>query len=387
MEDSFKNDTLKISYHERFYTDYYYSDHSQWDANGDGKYAVDGQDSPAYKATIAVSRVSVSTVKEASQYYDKLVRYLTEFPDSKVKQALLLSNVAFSYNSLEIDGALYFENTNRTRAIVAPVYPEITRLYAKGTNGAIVNTLERQLNELQKGYNLVVHTGHGAVSSLTTEQDGKHNMTGVDAAGLRNNPYSVFLSCACQAGTFAADDSAGEKFVNNPSGGAIAYLGNTATGLGIAGGMQLIDELLRYVAANEHPLLGDAYLTAHNRLPEHDDFTPDLLPISLPVIDIHSYEWTQKTVVLLGDMLIPVYRDSLIEAPKITVSQETVDGKWQLVVSTNPAVNAKARILVEDTYYEVQLSEGKARLEPAAAGDYAIGLAMPGYQSVLIRSN
>lgn len=334
------------TYEEDFYTDYYYGDLADWDLSKDGIYAQDTVDKGIdYKPDLAVSRISVSTAQEAEIYYEKVIKYVSDYNTAAVKKALLLANIATNFNGLDINAGYYFEATGRTVSAIPQDFT-ITRLYAQTlpppslSSKALSNSA--QIAAYNEGYNIVVHNGHGFPSLLNCEQTGNEfDFTGDMAYQLTNQTLSIYLSCACQAGQFESPftwhytnssgqakemvfpkDSAGELLMNAPQGGAIAYLGNTTTGLGLAGGSQLIDEMLKYVFTTQNPILGDALYAGHMNLKDSDTFQPPILTVAIPVIDRDSYEWTQKATVLLGDLLIPVWTQPLPKAAAVTADIE-----------------------------------------------------------------
>ncbi len=150
--------------------------------------------------------------------------------------------------------------------------------------------------------------------------------------------------------------------MNAPKGGAIAYLGNTAVGLGLAGGMQLVDELLRYVQNEKSPLLGDAYLFAHQNLPKKDSFALPYVGIGIPVIDDDSYEWTQKAAVVFGDILIPVWKGNRTAAPALQVETSIVCSQKQISFTLTPPATGTLRVLADDATYQVEVDGGVATL-------------------------
>ncbi len=379
VHDRYQNPILVgYTFEDDFFTDYYYADFSPWDGNGDGVYAQDGVDFPDYRPEIAVSRISASTPDEANRYLEKVRRYLTAYDTSHVGKVLLLSNVATQFASIDIDGAWYFEAEGRTLSLLPPG-SEVRRLYSTAMAGAEKNSVAKQTEAIQSGYNLVVHSGHGAVKYLTAEYSVSDDMSGAMAHALKNATYPIFLSSACEAGTFAADDSAGEMLMDAPEGGAIAYLGNAVTGLGLAGGMQMIDELLRFVQATSHPLLADAVRVAHENMPEQDTFRIPVGNFDVPVVDPSSYEWTQKSVTVLGDILIPVWKGLVEPAATVTASaRPTCEGTW-IDLAFQPPLVGMARVRAGTSTFEVQVVQGSAQLHvPESPATVTVGLASPG---------
>ncbi len=379
VHDRYQNPILiGYTFEDDFFTDYYYADFSPWDGNGDGVYAQDGADFPDYRPEIAVSRISASTPEEADRYLEKVRRYLTAYDTSHVRKVLLLSNVATQFASIDIDGAWYFEAEGKTLSLLPPG-SEVRRLYSTAMAGAEKNSVPKQIEAIESGYNLVVHSGHGAVKYLTAEYSVSDDMSGAMAHGLKNSTYPIFLSSACEAGTFAADDSAGEMLMDAPEGGAIAYLGNSVTGLGLAGGMQMIDELLRYVQAEPHPLLADAVRVAHENMPQQDTFRVPVGNFDVPVVDPSSYEWTQKSVTVFGDILIPVWKGVVEPAATVTAAARSTCEGTRVDLAFQPPLVGLARVQVGAATYEVQVVQGNAQLHvPGSPAAVTVGLVVPG---------
>lgn len=215
----------------------------------------------------------------------------------------------------------------------------------------------------------MVHSGHGGINYLTCEQMGSDNdFTGDQVAALSNRPLPLYISCACQAGQFEApfgrytNDSAGERLVTAINGGAVLYLGNATVGLGLAGGDQLIDETFKYIFKDEtsaFEIFGDAFLEGHKNFPKTDKFAPDI-PIlttyigdGIPVVDEDSWRWTQKSAILLGDLMIPVWKQELDPAPVVTLEAEKTETGIKIIAATVPANGNPLVVLVGNDYYEI----------------------------------
>jgi len=379
VHDTYKNPFMQsYTYDEEFFTDYYFADLSEWDVNGDGVYAQDGMDHPDYRPELAVSRIPVSTAAEAGLYYQKLVSYLTSYNLAHVGECMLLSNVATQFAGIDIDGALYFEAEGRTASLL-PQGCSTRKMYATNLAGAEKTTAAGELSAIEQGYNLIVHNGHGSVNQLTVEYTGEEPVTGTMLAGLKNSTYPIFLSCACEAGTFSSKDSAGEMLMNASQGGAIAYLGNTVIGLGLAGGVQLIDEMLRFIGSTDSPMLGDALLTAHAKVPETDSFKASALPIPIPVVDKSSYEWTQKSATMFGDILIPVWKKPVEAAPEISLKRTVTCEGSKLSVEVTPAMDGVVRLIADGKYYDVELAAGQGTIDVAGEPQsIEAGMVVPG---------
>ncbi|HPV20547.1 MAG TPA: C25 family cysteine peptidase [bacterium] len=330
VHDKYSN-VMAGTFEDDFQSDFYYADFSDWDSNGNGIYAEDA-DILDYSAEIAVGRIPVSTVEEALVYFEKLIKHNTDYNTSHVKSSLLIANVATNFSGIDINAGYYFETEGRTRDII-PFDFFKRKLYTK-TFPSPANDAEPLNNDVMKqalegGVNVVVHNGHGYPTLLSCEQaNNDNNFTSEMAYALKNTTFPIFLSCACQAGQFEApfeytyeyngetktrvftDDAAGEKLVNAPEGGSVFYLGNAITGLGLAGGSQFIDEMLRDMFTKPFSVMGQSYLFAHNALKKNDTFAPPIPAVpAVPVVDEDSWKWTKKGVVALGSPLVTFWRD------------------------------------------------------------------------------
>jgi hypothetical protein len=358
------------TYEADFYTDYYFADLSQWDGNGDGTYAEDGVDDPDYLPDLAVARIPASGAAEVAGYLAKVKAHAGAFPTDRLTQALLVSDIAANYG-IDIDSAWYFEDPGRSLDLLETSFT-VSKLYATGftpDSSAPALTLAALEAAIASGVNLVVHNGHGSEGTAIYTPD--DDLTGARAAALTNTVRPILLSCACQAGAFnepdqyIATDSAGERLVMNPNGGAVAYLGNTTVGLGLAGGSQLIDEMLRYITSHPQGLLGDALFAAHEQLPPSDTFTVPIVGTEVPVVDQTSYEWTQKTAVLLGDPLLPVWTAVPGAAPTLTLSATSTCAGTRITVRSNPATSGTLRLVAGSALYEVAAATGTTTLDIA----------------------
>jgi hypothetical protein len=378
--DTFANAVLGVSYTETFFTDYYFADLSEWDTNGDCVYGDPATDSPTYLPTLGVTRVSVSSAAGLQTYLAKAQAYLTSYDTARMNTALLLSNVATTVTlpvvntTVPIDAGFYFETPGRTRSLISGAF-DTRRLYSSlAWPGATQLTVPAEQAAFEQGYNIVVHAGHGAEWALTVEQDGSNAFTGSMAHQLRNTQFPMMFSCACEAATFAdGDASAGQQFLTAPSGGGIGYLGNSTLGLGLAGGVQLIDALLRFAFATSNPLAGEAVLAGHANLPTSDSITipnvPILGSVSLSVIDGASWRWTQKAATYLGDGLLPIYTNpTLSAAPTFSVRRAPIGNFSQISFTPSTSAVGTLSVALGSSVYELALDGSRAAVSLTVAG-------------------
>jgi len=379
--DFYVNLLFGVSYGRTFFTDHYFADLSSWDGNGDCVYGEPGVDTPDYLPELAVTRIPVANVTEAEATVAKVERYLTAYDTSRIGTALLLSNVATQLSippavaSLPVDSALYFEAAGRTLSLVPSGFA-ITKLYASLADrpDASAISVASQVAAFEQGTNLAIHAGHGGAGDLTVEYDGSNAFPAAMAYGLSNTQLPILLSCACEAADFTGErPSAGRSFVLAPSGGGIGYLGNSTLGLGLAGGMQFIDEVLKHAFAHPGALVGEAVKAAHANLPTFDSFSFSGLPVlgslSVPVIDENAWRWTQKSATYLGDGLVPIYTDrALAPAPDFLVS--SVPFGDLVTITFQPAVVAQGILTVQiaGSFYQLTLAGSTQPVSLTVAG-------------------
>ena len=401
--DSFSNAILGVSYNETFYTDYYFSDLSEWDTNSDCVYGDPTTDKPTYLPVLDVTRVSVSSPAELQTYITKVEAYLTAYETSQIQTALFLSNVATELTipgtttTIPVDSALYFETPGRTLSQMPSDFA-ITKLYSSlGTvwPDASPLTVTAETSAFEAGANVVVHSGHGDISDLTVEQDGSNEFSGAMAYALVNSQYPIMLSCACEAATFVdGDQCAGQNFITAPAGAGVGYLGNSTIGLGIAGGMQLIDQVLMYtfVTSTGGVLIGEAVMAGHANLPTTDEFSFEGIPVPVQLIDAASWRWTQKAATYLGDGLLPVYSSDALAAPTTFTVTDKRLGDFA-TISIQPAGGATGTLTVnvDSSFYPFTLAGTAAPVTLTVGGSPTLltyGFASPGmlmgYQQVTL---
>jgi hypothetical protein len=342
----------------------------------------------------------VSSTQELTRYTEKVIQHSTRFDPTHLTRAVMVANLATELMGTSIGSARYFEEPSRTLDLLPPMFAP-QKLYHPADPvdpQARDVTVQNQINALEAGANLVIHAGHASPDLLTTEAyfDPDYAFYGHLAYGLQNATLPIFLSGGCQAGQFEAplqregqhydQDAAGERLINAPQGGAVAYLGNTILGLGLAGGCQLIDEMVHEMAQRDSLRLADAYLAAHERLPETDTF-PFPMGGDIQVVDPHSYRWTQKAAVILGDGLIPVWNTPRQSAPEITAARTEICGGVRLEVTVADPAVPRLYVGSGDRIYELPLQGGAGTIHvPDPVVDLSVAAASEStfflYQSV-----
>ncbi len=356
-----------FTYDETFFSDYYYADFAEWNPNGNGIYAEEEEDISDYKPEIAVSRIPVSSLLEISHYYSKVIKYLTDYDTSKMNKALLQAGVftsffdPFAEEFKDVSAAYYDMDEGRTNSILAPFDiikqhqnanpvpdPEAHLYYSAG------EFADAHRSFLQQGYNIVRYSDHGDAYMLAP------GIYGNDIDNLINDTLPIMLSGLCNGGEFSVSDASGERAVNAPNGGGIAYIGQGAIGNSLLGSMQLLDETLRYIVTTENPILADAFFYAHDILIDVDDmFYFPLSKAEIPfvfdqikqVITQDNYEYAQKSSVMLGDMLIPVWNNDFQKAPDIQVVKENLPTGIKLTIIPSEIITSAPIVYADGNHY------------------------------------
>jgi hypothetical protein len=282
-------------------TDLYYAClDGNWNADGDGLFGeapvIVGGDDVDFLNEVSVGRFTVSTVPEAAGTIDKLLRYEREAPSiSRYPASLLVMAERLFVNQ---HGAELAEEA------LAHVHPwfNVVRLYEESENwpGSLELTRSAALDSLENGFGLVLHVGHGYRNTMSV---GDGTLNNADADALQNDPLNpvVFaINCSSAAIDF---NSIGERWLKNPDGGSVAYIGTSR---------------IAYIAASEASQ--NAWFTA-----AFDDsvrsigLSTDLArQVLVPYAGQDSaWRWNLFATTLLGDPELELYLNAI---PPLAVS-------------------------------------------------------------------
>jgi hypothetical protein len=300
----------RLAYNVSFYqeeliaADLYYSAlDGNWNANGNSFYGEGFQDEiltgdeADLLPEVYVGRAPVSTPAEAQTFVNKTLAYIKTPASGYTDRWLLFAEVLFPQpydgGPIDLDGAGLAEDVLE----FTDLNPGITvkRLYENYTDptyrpGALPENKAAVLAELNQGYGLALHVGHGFRNSMSVADA---SLVNGDAAGLANgnktfNLYAI--DCTSSAIDFPC---IGEAFVKNPNGGAITVVGST-----------------RF----DFPTVGRAYQQEYFRLFFEDSVAAigELQARQkLPFIAFSFYDgvnrWTQLTLLELGDPELRMY--------------------------------------------------------------------------------
>jgi peptidase C25-like protein/VCBS repeat protein len=330
---------------EHIAADIYYSAlDGNWDNDGNSEYGEAFQDEfvPGDECDLLpevyVGRAPVSSASDAQTFVNKTLLYEKTPASGYTDRWLLFAEVLFPqpYNGgpIDLDGAqlaediLHFTDLN----------PGLTvkRLYENNTDpayrpGALPETKAAVLTELNLGYGLALHVGHGYRNSMSC---GDATMVNADASNLTNgnklfNLYAI--DCTSSAIDFPC---IGEAFLKNPNGGSVSVVGST-----------------RF----DFPTAGRAYQQEYFRLFFEDSVSAvgELQARQkLPFVAFSFYDgvnrWTQMTLLELGDPELRMY-----------------NGNWRTL-----AVSGPASVALGDSLLSIHVETGGLPLYGARVTAY-----------------
>ncbi len=204
---------------------YYTCLEGNWNADGDekfgeGKMGLDDGDECDLFYEVVVGRAPVSTVAEAQAFVDKVLLYEIDAPTNGTYPASVL-----------VMAERLFESTHgadKAELALAHVHPwfRITRLYEESASypGSIELDAATAIDSLQNGHGLVMHVGHGFRNTMSV---GDGTISNADVDGLTNSPRnSMVFAINCSSASIDFN-SIGERWVKNPAGGSIVYIGTS----------------------------------------------------------------------------------------------------------------------------------------------------------------
>ncbi len=303
----------RLAYNVSFYqvehiaADIYYSClDGNWNKDGSSEYGEGFQDAFAtgddadLLPEVYVGRAPVSTSGEAQTFVGKTLQYTRAPAGGYENRWLLFAEVLFpqpySGGPIDLDGAQLAEDVLPYTDLNPGL--AVRRLYEnylapQYRPGALPESRATVLPELNFGYGLALHVGHGFRNSMSV---GDVSLVNSDASGLTNgnklfNLYAI--DCTSSAIDFPC---IGEAFIKNPNGGAVSVIGST-----------------RF----DFPTAGRAYQQEYFRLFFQDSVSAvgELQARQkLPFVAFSFYDgvnrWTQMTLLELGDPELRMWNGS-----------------------------------------------------------------------------
>ncbi|MDD6209099.1 MAG: C25 family cysteine peptidase [Bacteroidales bacterium] len=239
-------------------TDMYYSAlDGTWNANKNSIFgertSYSNVDSVDIGRDLYIGRAPVENSREADVFIDKVLSY---------EKAQGITNTAYFNNSMAADAYLSKgETTGKLSYIVSDSIKRIYRDYTpsrvtpyflfdnvactegnwdnKGcgtgnqelTRNNFLSALNNGGNAPNAPFHIIYHQDHSAEGGLGTSSLYKgQDIRREDADALSNGKYyHILVSGGCKPANFSKDCIA-ERFLNNPNGGAVAFIGNTDVG-------------------------------------------------------------------------------------------------------------------------------------------------------------
>ena len=282
---------------ERIPSDYYYAClDGNWNGDGDARFGEsltggDPGDDIDLLYDVNVGRAPVSTLAEAQAFIDKTILYDKTPPVHPRYPA----SVAFLAERLfdDIHGADIAEQA----AAVVPGYFLKRRLYEESGSypGSFELTRQSAIDSINHGFGILHHVGHGYRNTMSM---GDGAISNADADNLTNGPRnSVVFAINCSSASIDFN-SIGERFVKNPNGGSISYLGTSR--------LSFVAPSIMYQNAWYDAVFADSIRT----------LGPTADVARLPLIPLALYDtaerWNLLATILLGDPESDVYTNAVI---------------------------------------------------------------------------
>ena len=201
-----------------------------FDSNHDGQYGdVLGGDVVDLQSDLFLGRAPVSTAAQARTFVDKVLAYEKDPPAGFGSSFLMLADGGFAWSP---------ESINNCPLQSDAPWIDTYELYRPAVDSANFQWAgDQKLDaaaaraELNKGYNMVYHIDHGGNYQLSTASAGGGGwLYRADADQLGNSGRpSVFITPSCSPNAFDYDCFS-KHLLNNPAGGAAAFIGNSRVG-------------------------------------------------------------------------------------------------------------------------------------------------------------
>jgi hypothetical protein len=322
---------------------YYSSLEGNWNGDHDSIFGEGyrGSSSPGdsvdFYPEVFVGRAPVSSVVEAETFVNKTFAYERTPAPVMTDRNLYLAEVLFPYDwqggGYSLDGAADVVEPGMDSI---PSYIHGSHVYSNHTEfpGSHVLSAPAAIDSLNRGYNIVVHVGHGNKDIMRMNLNNYVMMNDVDALtnGAQRSGFWWLLNCTSAAIDY---DCIAERAMNNPNGGASSVFGPTRYAFP-ATARDYYWDWLDVLYGESVNAAGAVCALAKAR---HADFAES------------GYEntdrWTQLSTVYLGDPALPLWTD---RAKSLSVSHPgtmQVGSSGMSFTVSDPAVVEGALVCVE----------------------------------------
>jgi hypothetical protein len=292
--------------------DLYYADlDGSWNADGDGIFG-EIEDGVDLYADVFVGRASVGSQTDAEAFVVKLLAY-EHTPGTGYQLDMLMAGEIL-WSDPYTDSGIGLDMIDHDS--VPPRYDPIIKLYQSLGN----ETRQSVINALNGGVCHFLHCGHAWYTVIGC---GEGYLDSADASALTNGiELPVVYSIGCWPAAFDKDCIA-EHFIENPGGGAVAFIGNSRYGWGSPGnpGYGYSD---LYMAGFYGMLFQEELQSAGEVLAAAK---ATFVPFSMAE---NVYRWHQYQINLLGDPEMPIWTDTptqmtVAHADTVVVGSSTFD--------------------------------------------------------------
>lgn len=365
----YTHDVLRIT------TDLYYAClDGDWNADGDDKFAEEFSDSADLYPEVFVGRASVENMAEADIFVSKIINYEKTHPNEYLTKALFLAGNLYQTGDAK-------KLCDSIADYHMPGYFKKTRLYE--CDGNLRH--DQVIDSLNLGYGLIYSQNHGGQDWLRLAP-GEHHLTKDDIATLINNDrQSIWYGVNCGANKFQYD-CLSERFLNNPNGGGIAYIGSTSWDAPWSNfildecffdylfgedlyriGVALTFSKIQFITFSQQPsglriaqfgkmLLGDPEMPVWTNNPQPTQVEhPNQIPLGSHLFNVRVYSVTQ-TIAPLPQALVCVMKDNEFYAYGYT------DGNGEITFEVCPESPGEISIVV--TKHNCQTYEGTCQTIP-----------------------
>ena len=367
--------TVTISTPANIPTDLYFSSlEGNWNRDGDAVFGEGipsgnpaGGDSTDLYPELYMGRAPVSTPASATIFVNKIKSYEEGSATSNLypNSALLLCERI----SGSQDGAVWGEQVRQR----LPAGMRVVRMYEEFQNypGSLPEIRARVIDSLRAGFGIVHHIGHGFRNTMSVG-DGSLSSADIDQLtnGLRQ---SVVFAINC-SGAAVDYNAIGERFLKNPNGGGVAYIGSSRI-LTAGGAVPYQNEFYDLVFADSVTSVGAAFALC-----------------KVPFIDNARFEtperFIQFSLIHIGDPEMPIWRRAPEEI-SITPANYVLGAPVYSVTATvngQPLAGATVSLLKGTEAYALDTTNlsGLAEISwrPETTGPFTVTVSKPGYRPV-----
>ena len=332
---------------------YYASYKGTWNDNGDNVYLGLG-DVMTLDMGVILGRAPVENINEAIVFNKKIISY--EKADS-----IPSADLNYFNNYLFMDEYLSPLCTNNHKNIknignnIPSIYPKYifdnsdwsrTDCYSGNINSSTTGDLELNksnfisclntgANQIPNGgkFHFIYGMSHCSPGSIGTSSIDKHeSLSRDDVSQLSNGKYyQIFMSGGCEPVDFSQDCIA-ERYLNNPNGGGVAFIGNSDQG-----------------HSGDTYQCEDFFVALYNNSLYHIGGTFQQM---LFKADYHAYsvdgDLANKRLHLLGDPEMPVWTNTP-QILSVSVSQPSIllGNQTDTITISNLPINVKAMICIQ----------------------------------------